>query len=194
MWKTKAGWHSTKKLDLRPFYQEARLKIPLFSERFWFRAYSMKISLALKPKSFGEACNHEIYFHCLRGIGNVNWKVGWERTWSTFVVDRKWYGGEIKLSWKSRQILGRKFPANLHFRASTNVCQFLQIQIYYYTNRITSTWTIIRQLCNSGSQHFFFASLAKNIEEITMIIEYCTKMKMICTYDTLKWFQSALNS
>ena len=102
--------------------------------------------------------------------------------------------GEIKLSWKSRQILGRKFPANLHFRASTNVCQFLQIQIYYYTNRITSTWTIIRQLCNSGSQHFFFASLAKNIEEITMIIEYCTKMKMICTYDTLKWFQSALNS
>ena len=26
----------------------------------------------LKPKSFGVAYNHEIYFHCSRGIGNVN--------------------------------------------------------------------------------------------------------------------------
>ena len=50
MWKTKAGWHSTKKLDLRLFYQVARLKITLFNERFWFWAYSTKISLAWNQK------------------------------------------------------------------------------------------------------------------------------------------------
>ena len=126
VWKTKAGWHSTKKLDLRLFYQVATSQI----EDYTLQRKILILSIfhedlaRLKPKSFGVAYNHEIYFHCLRGIGNVNWKVGWDRTWSTFVVDRKWCGGEIKLSWKSRQILGRKFPANLHFRASTNVCQF----------------------------------------------------------------------
>ena len=36
-----------------------------------------------------------------------------------------------------------------------------------------------------NSATFFFANLAKNIEEISMIIESCTKMKTIRTQDIL---------
>ena len=42
----------------------------------------------------------------------------------------------------------------------------------------------IRQLLGNSAT-FFFANLAKNIEEISMIIESCTKMKTIRTQDTL---------